>query len=427
MLNNSKLFRSGCTPRVIFYSQTSKGHEYNYGKPILSITGRNSRHITPKFSEERKLVDYIKPHPQPNSKRTLIPNCENIDINSYKRKIERSKLNHGNMDNTFLEIKEKKQKSSIKISKKNNNNSFEFLNSFKEEEKIINDLNENKYKKYNMRNKYDYNSEILNLQGGIKKKANEIIDDYQNNRPKKININPTALCFKERNINSSEVLYISSNLKNRSKRANSSTQVNRIYRNNDKLKDFSNELYSSNNIISKNNYNRKGINNILKNDKKNIINNYHRDMEYINDISNIKDNSNNCRDNINTCQFNSFKDRNTYKRKEETNTKGRRNIYNNKGNFIYDYHNKTEINDLNNDKKIFIYKPINNNSLIPNYFDNIHKGNNNYLEIKKTKRKNMESYNKIFNKVHQEENKYSLMNYHGKYYSKKNYSQIELH
>ena len=46
MLNNSKIYRAGYVPRVIFYSQSSKGHEYNYGNPVETITGKNSRHIT---------------------------------------------------------------------------------------------------------------------------------------------------------------------------------------------------------------------------------------------------------------------------------------------------------------------------------------------------------------------------------------------
>ena len=79
MSNKNKLNNSGNTPRVIFYSQSSKGHEYNYGSPLVTITGKNSRHIPQSTSKERKLLDYIKHHPQPNSKRTIIPNYGSLD------------------------------------------------------------------------------------------------------------------------------------------------------------------------------------------------------------------------------------------------------------------------------------------------------------------------------------------------------------
>ena len=77
MLNNSKIYRAGYVPRVIFYSQSSKGHEYNYGNPVETITGKNSRHITQNCSAERKLFSNIKHHPLPNSKRTINPDYEN--------------------------------------------------------------------------------------------------------------------------------------------------------------------------------------------------------------------------------------------------------------------------------------------------------------------------------------------------------------
>ena len=91
MFNKSKLNRSGCTPRVIFYSQTSKGHEYNYDKPVLTITGRNSRHLFQPKSSERKILDNIKHHPQLNSNRTLIPKYGDLDLKKINRK---SKINY---------------------------------------------------------------------------------------------------------------------------------------------------------------------------------------------------------------------------------------------------------------------------------------------------------------------------------------------
>ena len=134
MINNNSLYRSGCTPRVIFYSQSNKGHEYNYGNPIVSITGRSSRHITPNISKERKVFDYIKPHPQPDSNRTLIPNCGNFDTKTRPRKFK-SKVYDSSLDNALCEINNKKQKSSIKICRKKNRTSLELLNDCKEDEK----------------------------------------------------------------------------------------------------------------------------------------------------------------------------------------------------------------------------------------------------------------------------------------------------
>ena len=435
MLNNSKLYRSGCSPRVIFYSQTSKGHEYNYGKPLVSITGRSSRHITPNSSTERKLLDYIKPFPQPDSNRTIIPNCGNFDLNTYMKNSKRSKLNYGSMDNTLCEIEDKKQKSSIKISRKKNKCSSDFLYGFKKEENASNNLNEENCKKYTfyIKNKNDYNSGILNLPGGSKKKIADVKDDYQNqNKYSKINRNPTANCFRERNISSSKMSYLSPDLRNKNNKNNLSSPINSSNRKNVNLKNFSNILYSSNNIFYKNNYysNENSINNTI-NDKKSILNNYHKDIKYINNINNKENNFDNCQNKTKTIQTQPFRGRNIYRRGSESKTLEENNIYkikyneDNKENYLYDYPN-TETNYFNNKKKDY-FKTNYNNTLIPNYFDNVFKGKKNSLVTPYSKRKNMNSFNKLFNEVHQQDNKYSLMNYYGKNYSKKNYSQIELH
>ena len=384
MSNKNKLYRSGCTPRVIFYSQTSKGHEYNYGKPVMTINGRNSRHITQSCSTERKLLDYIKPHPQPDSNRTIIPNKDNIDIKRFNKTIKNSKINYGSMDNTFCEIKNINQKPSIKISKNNNKTSSDLLSNFKNEKKILNsnnnNINKNKYSSY-IKNKYDYSSEIVNLPGGNKRKINDIKDDYNNKSiSKKNHMNSTINCFRERNINSSKMDCLGNSLKQKLNRPYSVSNLKTKYincRNYNTMKTFTNLIQSSNSIFYKNYYDN-NQNNLINNEK--TINNYNNDKKYFNN-----------------------------------------NIYN-KENYFINFQNN---NNMNNNYEF--YKGFNNNKITHNNFEKVYKEKNNSLITPYTKRKNMNSHNHLFNEIHQQNNNYSLMNYYGKNYSKKNYSQIELH
>ena len=165
MLNSSKIFRPGCNPRTIFYSQSSKGHEYNYGSPILSITGKSSRHVSQISSGERKLFSNIKPHPLPNSKRTINPIYNDTQIKKFN-KAKKYNWQNSSMDQTLIETKIKKNKPGIKIYSKKNKTSYELNNNKNENE---NNTSKNSYSFY-IKNKYDYNSEILNLPGGTKRK-----------------------------------------------------------------------------------------------------------------------------------------------------------------------------------------------------------------------------------------------------------------
>lgn len=435
MINNNSLYRSGCTPRVIFYSQTNKGHEYNYGNPVLSITGRSSRHITPNISKERKIFDYIKPHPLPDSNRTLIPNCGSFDIKTHPKKFK-SKAYDGSMDNTLCEINSKKHKSSIKTNRKKNRTSSELLSNFKEEEKSSNyNSNSNKNIKYSfcMKNKYDYSSGIINLPGSCKRQSNDINDDYQRKLPKKINMSSTASCFRERNINSPEIS-LALNLKKKICRAHSSPHTinsHKINRNFGDLNKYSKLIHTSNDIFYNNNYyndsKEKTINYSI-NDKKKYVNNYMREINFIN--NNINNNKMNLNNQYQTFDptFKSIEGMNNFTRKNKTKICENKNKNkfnyeeNNKENYINDNKNKTK-----NKYSLGFYQPISDNSLIPSYFDNIYREKKNGTVTHYIKKRNMMSYNKLFNEVHQEQKQYSLLDYYGRNYSKKNYSQIELH
>ena len=402
MNNKRKLYRSGCNPRVIFYSSNLKGHEYNYGNPLITITGKNSRHITQSSSKERKLLDFIRPHPQPNTNRTVNPNFGNVDSLNCNKKNKKSKINYGSMDNTFCETTNKKRKSSIKTCRKKNKTSSDLLSNFKEEKKATNNpLNKNGYSFY-IKNKYDYSSEILNLPGGYKRNINDIQDDYNNKEietSRKINMNSTASCFRERNINPPKIDCLTHNLKQQFNRPYSVASLKSNDKN--KLKNYSELLYSSNSIFYKNNYYNLGNNNRNK---------IFRDEEINNNFNNIK-NKENYINNYQIYNKNTIS-KNLIKRSLQNNI--------NKNDYIKEYSIKTEIsgnNETNNKNKNF-----------PNYFNNVYKEKKNSLITHYTKRKNIASYNKLFNEIHrQDKNNYSTMNYYGKNYSKKNYSQIELH
>ena len=394
--------------RTIFYSQTSKGHEYNYGNPVLTITGRKSRHIIPSISTERKLLDYIKPHPQPNSKRTIIPNYEKLESNNFNKQ---SKINYGSLDNTFCEKFNKKQKPSIKTFIKKNKTTSELLGDLKSEIKLRNnDLNKYNFSFY-IKNKYDYSSEILNLPGSNNRKNNDIKDDYENKNLKRMSNNSIANCFRQRNINSSRIESFNPNCKQKNRPYSVSHIVNKNKNNesNDKLKNYSDLIYSSNNVFYK--YNYQNSDNI----KNKIIN---QDLNYINTEL---DNKENYLNNFQNNNYN-FKTKNALKRKNHNK------LYNyeitKKAN-INEYPVKVQTND--NLKNSFDFYPkINNNKIKTSYFNNVYKEKENSLITHYTKRKNINSSNKLFNQVHQQDNNYSLLNYYGKNYSKKNYSQIQL-
>ena len=414
MSNKNKLYNSGNTPRVIFYSQSSKGHEYNYGSPLVVITGKNSKHIPQSSSKERKLLDYIKHHPQPNSKRTIIPNYGNEDNPKINK--TNSKINYCTMDNTFCEIISKKEKSSIKTSRNKNKTSNDLLNNFKDENKILNynPMNKNQISFY-IKNKYDYCSEIINLPGGHKREMNDIKDDYDNIN-KKINMNSTANCFRERNINSSKIDCLCSNLKKKINRPYSINKTKKDSFNDNLLNNCSDLIYSSNNIFYKNNYYNNHNNNNEFINIKNYESNYNKDINYINkDINNKENYLNNNQNNSNNTNLKS--NNLIYKSELKHNKINKKDILN-------DYPLKTEINKTFDNNNQFIN---NNNKIIPKYYNNIYKEKRNSLITHYTKRRNMNSFNKLFNEVHQELNNYSLMNQYGKNYSKKNYSQIELH
>ena len=408
MSNKNKLYRSGCTPRVIFYSQTSKGHEYNYGNPIVTISGRNSRHIIQNTSNERKLLDYIRPHPQPNSNRTIIPNCENIDDKTVKNK--NTKINYGTMDNKFCEIKNNNQKSSIKISRSKNKTSSDLLSNFREEEKVFDNNNsksktKNNYSYY-IKNKYDYSSEIINLPGGNKRQFNDINDDFIiDPSSKKKNMNSTANCFRQRNINPSKNDFISHDVNKKINRPYSISKLKTDYENSKKGEKYNNftNLINSSNIVFYNN-NGDSRQNTLNNLSNDITINYNKEKDYINNKENYyTDNSNNIT-------------LNNYKTNEDMNfRKSRERI-------VQKYKN-----EMNNNKSFHFYQPINNNKLFPNYYEKVYKEKNNSLVTPYTKIKNINFHNQLFNEIHQQDNNYSLLNYYGKNYSKKNYSQIELH
>lgn len=411
MSNKSKLYRSGCTPRVIFYSQTSKGHEYNYGKPLVTITGRNSLHIFQPMSSERKILDNIKHHPQPNSNRTLIPKYGDFDLKKINRK---SKINYCTMDNLFHEKIDRKKKSSIKTSKDKNRTSSDLLSNFREDKKFINNsFNKNQFCFY-IKNKYDYSSEIINLPGANKREINDIKDDYKNNLSRKTNSNSITKFFRERNINPPRIDCLCSNLKKSINRPFSEANLKTNYkknRNNNILDNCSDLLYSSNNIFYKNNYYNNEENNNKLINKRNIANIYNKEINYINNDRLDKANY------INNYQItnNNFIKRSNNKNQPKNNRV-------NKNEFINNWHFNTEINKNSN-----INQPINNDKIVPSNYNKVFKEKKNDLITHYAKRKNLNSFNKLFNEVHEQKKNYSLMNHYGKNYSKRNYSQIELH
>lgn len=326
MKRNYNLTRPGSKPRIIFYSQTSKGHSYDYNKPILEITGKDSRHIPQKPSGDLKFLQKIKVHPQPNTGRTINPNLykteketnnQNNNSNQIfpntktgKKIIPFRKTNnfYGTMDKTFKEIKEKKQMFLVKINKKKNITSEDLLKNFKnfDENEKNNDYthsrnyNKNKlpnkqFSSFQSKKKYDLISEIVNLPGGVKCEEKEIKDDYyENSKKKKSKIikNSTASSFKHKNIYSSEV-----ELKNINNNNDNNNFLENNYNNNYIIKEnnnhkkanseISNIVYSSNELFYPDYYgeNAKNTNNNLER------NNYNSNF-YNNNIKIILDNNN---------------------------------------------------------------------------------------------------------------------------------------
>ena len=361
MLNNSKIYRAGYIPRVIFYSQSSKGHEYNYGNPVVTITGKNTRHIPQNTSAERKLFSNIKPHPLPNSRRTILPDYQNPQIKKFN-KAKKFTWQNSTMDYTLSETENKKIKSTIKISDKKNKTSDELNYNNKIQRNNNENINKNSYSFY-IKNKYDYNSEIINLPGGTKRRINDIKDDLDKNVKEKKYLNSTANCFRKRDFDNSKI---------------------------DCLNNFDK---SKNENIGKNNIN-------LTN-KEIYKNNYNTNYDSIN-----YKNQNNI---IDRCSLNN---NNNNKYKYEKIKKIKRKVL--------------ESSKENNESFNNFNHPIKQNSFYRNNIHDSFKDKNNELITHYAKKRNMKSYNKLFNEVHQENSKYNLINYYGNNYSKKNYSQFEL-
>lgn len=358
MLNNSKIYRSGCPSRVIFYSQTSKGHEYNYGNPIISITGRNSRYIPQTSSAERKLFSNIKHHPLPNSKRTINPDYENAQIKQFN-KAKKYNWKNCTISSGLCENENKKIKPSIKIYDKKNQTSEELKTILNKKNEIKGNYNKHSYSFY-IKNKYDYSSEILNLPGGSKRIINDIKDDFDKNKniEKKNNLNTMVNCFRKRDFDNSKIACLKPLLNNR------------------------------NQII------RKNIINLTNNDC--FSSDYNKKENPVNDMSDYKE----------------FHDYNKYKYNKSKTI--RRNIY--------EASKENDENKFQNDK-CNNYK---NNGLFNNYIQDSFKNEKNDLITHYARKRNMKSYNKLFNEIHQENSKYSLIKYYGENYSKKNYSQFEI-
>lgn len=366
--SNKTIIRTGSSPRTIFYSQSKDGHEYDYGKPLIQITGNASKHIKPFSSTERKLLDNITIFPQPDTYRTINPKPYNNNTTLKYKKTQES------LDNNLLVIKETKQKSIIKTNPNKNARSKEIKNKNKIKANSI------------MKTKYDYKSEILNLPGNCKRNELEIKDDLNKDKNinKKIQTNSTAACLKNQNLYNSKISCLD-NANNFHK--NYSTGVinnkrRKIFNN------FSNIMYSSNNIFYSKNEDKKVIlpyqieqGNENKNNKNNDIylSNYMKDYKF-----KTIDNSNDLITNYNN-------NSNNY------NSKGNKTPFPNDSNFFNAYNEKNSC-DLKNME----------------YINNSHR------------KKNYEIHKRLFNEVHYQEKPVSLKTSYSRYYNKKNQSQIIL-
>ena len=361
MINTSKIYRSGCAPRVIFYSQSSTGHEYNYGKPIVSITGKNTRHITQNSSTERKFFTKIKHHPLPNSKRTINPEFGNIEIikpNKTNKYIWKNSI----IDSNFCVKGNKIKKPIIKISNKKNKTSEELKQDNIDNNKEKDYINKSSYSFY-IKNKYDYNSEILNLPGGSKRGVNDINDDFNKTKNYERTFNTTANCFRKRDFNNSKISCLNPFYKNKSQNIKIDNNISNLN------KDSSYYYITNENLINDN----KNKNKISREEKK----------EFNND--------------------------NKYKYKIK-----------------YMKRNILEASKENNNENCFNNNKYANNDIFNNYVKDSNKRKNEKLITHYSRKRNMKSFNKLFNEVHEENPKYNLMKYYGKNYSRKNYSQFEL-
>ena len=87
---------------------------------------------------------------------------------------------------------------------------------------------------------------------------------------------------------------------------------------------------------------------------------------------------------------------------------------------IFEVSKENNENCFNNNKYF-------SNAIFNNYIKDSFKRKNDNLITHYTRKRNVKSFNRLFNEVHEENPKYNLMKYYGKNYSRKNYSQFELH
>ena len=424
MLKNQQIIRTGSSPRTIFYSQTSGGHGYDYGKPMLQITGHSSRHIKQPSSIENKFVSGKKIYPQKNINKT-------INSIPYKSRnlFKNSKTNFSSLDNSLYVISNIKQKSLIKTNLKKNVTSYEMINSLKNNEDHINNINNNinntinnnSFRKFNslMKTNYDYKSEIVNLPGNCKRNPNEIKDDLNKDdiiKNNKIKTNSTAACLKKNDLYNSKIFCLNSfNEKNSQKNSRIGNLLNR--RNKKNYKNVSDIIYSSNDVFYPNYENSKSKNKLNTNE--NFITNYAKDFKFktvdnngeeLNMIANkLKKSLSNNYYNSN-CQLKNNKNNNKNNNKSITSLKY--NITN-----LYANYNSEKDN-----KNCY----TNSQCLIPNYFYNVYNDKNsgklksNYI-TNSHKKNNFEMNQKLFTEVHQERPASLRTSYS---YNKKNYSQI---
>lgn len=136
-------------------------------------------------------------------------------------------------------------------------------------------------------------------------------------------------------------------------------------------------MHTSNDLFYNNNYyndSKDKTINYSNTDKKNFVNNYMREINFIN--NNINSNNLNLNNQYNTYEptFKSIKGMNNFRRRNKSKiyeAKNRNRCYydeNNKENYLDDNKNKTE-----NNNSLGFYQPISDNTLIPSYFDNIYR------------------------------------------------------
>ena len=417
MIEKKKIIRTGSSPRTIFYSQsqTNGGHGYDYGKPVLQITGHSSRHITQIYSSGYKFLGNKKKTVYPKQKSNRIVN----PITSRKRNIfKKPKENFSSLDHSLAVVKNSKQKSLIKTNLKKNATSSEMINILNNN--FDNSSNGNSNKKFNsiMKTNYDYKSEILNLPGNFKRNPKEIKDDLDKEdiiKNNKIKTNSTACCFKNKCLYTSKICCLNNSNYEREPQNSLGTEISLNKNNKKSFKNVSDIIYSSNDVFYPNYLNSKNKNELKNND--NFITSYTSDYKF-------KTLGNNGEEiYLVTNGYKSKKHSNYYNTnfRSKDNHKNKNKIYSLKFNSPYCY-----INNFNSGKNNDSYY-INSHSSIPSYFYNAYneknscKFNNNYI-TNSHKRKNIEEQKKVFNDVHQQERPVSLRTSYS--YNRKNYSQI---